>query len=329
MALEAWVILRAAGASITPTRRAGGRDVLARRELRAPRSSRRTSARSKHRAWPPRGRRRGRRRRRARACPAAPRPVLGRSRPRDLPAAARDESAPDTRRCPPRPCGRPANDAPVSARTTRRSPVPPSATACRTAAGRTRSPPRPPRRLRRGSSSGSRTTRMGHRPVRLHRLMRNIGGEIADRDEPMTEWPQRSRELAPDRRRDGDRRRHHRVDRAAQRCTRRPGRSATLRATCPPAPSGRVSGVLRLTAAAAADPRGAARDARRTPGTGGAPPIRQGRVATARARLALRIVDPADLARRRAHDPAQPATRIPTRKSRASTGASRCRSASR
>ena len=86
MALEAWVILRAAGASITPTRRTRRRDVLPRRELRLrvhPGQPRRTrSIESGRREC----RRRGGRRRRARPCPAAPRPVLGRSRARDLPA---------------------------------------------------------------------------------------------------------------------------------------------------------------------------------------------------------------------------------------------------
>ena len=328
MALEAWVILRAAGAVDYADRRARGRDVLARRELRAPRSSRRTSARSKHRVLP-RSTAVGaaRRRRRARPRPAAPRPVLGRSRAGDLPARARDgvgsrNRAARTRQRPSRPTTLLylPHDAAVT-----RSARPRGLPGCRWQ-NACSAPPGAPATT--ASSSGSRSTRMATSASGLRRLMRNIGGEIVIATNRGRSGAQRSRRSPPDGRRDGDRRR----DRSCRPRSCSDAREIPVAghavADVPAGAEWRVSGVAAAHGRAPQPIHGRCSGRSPTAGTRGAAALGQGRVATAR--RGWRFASPTrPISPRRSRRSGARATRTPTPKSRASTAACRCRSASR
>ena len=270
-----------------------------------------------------------RRRRGAGAGAPAARPVLGRPRPRDLPAHARR----------PRRSARPtrAAAAPRRRATLLYFPHDDGGHACRRRRGSQacRSPSaccaRRVAPATRASSSGCRTaTCNGRSRARgFARLARTIGGDVTRRDRTTPNGATRCAGARADDAGHGDRRRHGRVHRAAGgRARRSPGRGER-RARRARGADWPESGVLRLTAGGRGiDPQRVAARARERRRDARCRCRRAWTSPTAARRLALRVTTPADLAEAE-QTIRRSATRTPTPRSRGSTAGSRCRSASR
>ena len=326
------MILRASGTDISLNGALGGRDVFARRELRVrvhPGQSRRA------RGLEPGGgdrRRRGRRRRRRSRWRAGCAGCSGRASASRFIRGARAPRR--STRPPPRPAAPPAPRQRRCSicRTTRRS-------ACRRSrvspGCRSRSACCAPR-LRAGYTrlivwlpeEAGHTEPGAWREGALRRTLKTARRQRHDRiDRAAVARGALGSRAGHDR--DGDRRRHGRL---ARRCSRRRGRpdGRTRRAcaTCPPDRTGRESGAIRLTVERAGDPMRVASELarRRTQARAlpsGTDVVQRRGAARAAHRRRRRISSPPS---RRSGDPA---TRTPTPRSRASTAACRCRSASR